>query len=495
MDKKDLNKWIMYHQIHHMQRQGCSILKISEELVLDRRTVKKYLSMSEEEYFNFIHRQKERYKILSPYEYFVKEKLEEFPETKSAQIHDWLKEHFKDFPNVASRTVYNFVIWIRQKYNIPKQYHTREFFPVEECDYGQQAQADFGEYNMRTNTGRRKKVHFFSMSLSRSRYKFVYFTDMPFDTEKAILGNEKSFEYFHGIPQEIVYDQDKLFLHDENHGDIILNQRFKQYVKQRGFSLHFCRKADPQSKGKIENVIKYIKQNFLYNRLFSDIDTLNNQALGWLTRTANALPHNKTKKVPYNEWLIEKRHLKPFTPVKIPEPPLPAYNVRKDNTIAYQGCFYTLPHGTYKGPGSKILLMEKNNELFIFDLKNKPICRHGKSNEKGKTISNTDHKRDKSQSIDQLIEQVCGLFDGQQEDAKKYLLEIRKIKNRYARDQILLIKKSVENIVPEIKAQALMFCIENNIYSATDFQSINKASIEPQTSNIIDYEKIISNKN
>ena len=35
-----------------------------------------------------------------------------------------------------------------------------------------------------------------------------------------------------------------------------------------GFELHFCRKYDPQSKGKVENVIQYTKKNFLFNRLY-----------------------------------------------------------------------------------------------------------------------------------------------------------------------------------------------------------------------------------
>ncbi len=43
---------------------------------------------------------------------------------------------------------------------------------------------------------------------------------------------------------------------------------------------------DPESKGKIENVVKYVKQNFLYNRCFCDIATLNEEVLQWLNRTA-----------------------------------------------------------------------------------------------------------------------------------------------------------------------------------------------------------------
>src|SRR5690606_11344350 len=106
------------------------------------------------------------------------------------------------------------------------------------------------------------------------------------------------------------------------------------YVRSKGFKLHFCRKSDPESKGKVENVIKYVKQNFLYNRTFHNEETLNDEAVAWLGRTANAMPHSFTKRVPLEEWLIEKVKLKTYTPEKIVMPTI-SYNVRKDNTISW----------------------------------------------------------------------------------------------------------------------------------------------------------------
>jgi hypothetical protein len=79
-----------------------------------------------------------------------------------------------------------------------------------------------------------------------------------------------------------------------------------------------CRKSDPESKGKVENVVKYVKQNFLYNRSFTDIDSLNTEALAWLGRTANSLPHRSTKKRPVEEWEIEKPYLNHFHPLPLP---------------------------------------------------------------------------------------------------------------------------------------------------------------------------------
>jgi len=513
MNYKVKIKWFMYHQVHHMKREGHSVSSISKETGLNWRTVNKYLNMSEEEYEQLLINLDIREKKLSPYEDFIRNNLSNFPETGASQMHDWLKEHNPQFPDVPQRTVYNFVKYIRQKYNIPYQKALREFMIVDECDYGQQSQADFGQYNMRTTDDCRKKVWFFSMVLSRSRQKFVFFNDKPFTTKTAIIAHEKAFEHFHGIPIEVVYDQDKLFLTDENAGNLILTKEFKSYAGLRKFSLHFCRKADPQSKGKIENVVKYVKQNFLYNREYIDIDILNGQATAWLYRTANAIIHSRTRRVPEKEWIIERDHLSAFVPIQITSPLL-AYNVRKDNTINYHSNFYTLPKGTYKGQDTQVLLKEDDGHIEIFDKNNNLLSKHIICLDKGRIIKNTDHTRDKSDKIDVLIEQVASLFPDK-EKALEFLNQVRKEKPRYVRDQILLIRKTAGKFPFDIISNSLTWCINNSIFDAVDFgdvcssfsqkieklissepsiilidpASMQKAGITPQTSKIENYEQ------
>lgn len=64
-------KFMIYYEIHRMSREGYSVSKISEYLVLNRRTVSKYLAMSEQDYEAFLISQSERSSILDPYEEFI----------------------------------------------------------------------------------------------------------------------------------------------------------------------------------------------------------------------------------------------------------------------------------------------------------------------------------------------------------------------------------------------------------------------------------------
>lgn len=511
-------KFLMYHDIQRLHAEGYSLVKISSIIGINRRTVTRYLAMTEKEFEAFQDSISDRKKQLLPYEQFVRERLDLYRDTSAAQMHDWLKEHYADFPKVNPKTVYNFVQWVRQKYNLPVVSQVREYETVPETEYGKQAQVDFGEYMMRTSTDSRIKVFFFAMVLSRSRYKYVWFTIRNFTAELAVFAHEKAFLFMDGIAEEIVYDQDKVFLVSENKGDLILTSVFRQYVRGKGFKLRFCRKSDPESKGKIENIIKYIKNNFLYNRTFHNEETLNDEATAWLARTANALPHAFTKKEPREEWLIEKQMLKAFRPEVVQVPSM-TYMVRKDNTISWKGNFYSVPYGTYQGRGSCLVVREEHNELIMMMPESLvELCRHAIPLEKGLKVIKSDHKRDKSLLVEELMLKVANLFSNPVA-AKDWLAQIYKVKSRYMRDQLQIIEEIVSK--PEaskVANEAMTFCHQNNIHSAGDFKAIIEQhlkdsapknqkdvhilnplsgdkldkNIQPEKSSIQDYQKLLN---
>lgn len=518
MTEKDISNWIMYHQIHQMARNGFSKARIARFLVVDPRTVGKYLAMSEHDYEQFLIKQDSRNKILAPYEDFVTGKLVEYPDTSAAQMHDWLKEHYPQFPRVSTRTVYNFVMFVRDKQNIPVVEVQRDYFPVEESDWGEQAQADFGQYNMRTSGGGRKKVWFVAFVLARSRMKYIWFSDTAFDASKLCQSHEKAFAFFGGRPVTMVYDLDRIMVVDENMGQVLLTNTFKQYVASAGFKLHFCRKGDPESKGKVENVVGYVKKNFLYNRLYVDLALLNAQGLDWLDRTANFLPHGVTKQSPQSAWLVEKEHLLAHKPIAMEKPPR-YYHVRKNNTIAYKSNFYTLPQGTWQGRETLVILKQNRQTLEIYDQSGQMLlCTHQLAGGKGKTVVNSHHRRDTSKTLQDLIGQCTARFS-HPERAERYLAAIRKHFPRYIRDHVQYIITALEDCEIAPADQTLEFCLKNELYSGQEFKQVldvhrsevanppkkptvkflstdsaEKADQSPQTSNLDDYETLINPK-
>ena len=376
----------MYNEVKELSQEGLSIRQISKNTGLDRVTVRKYLRMTEEEFSDFLALQKQRNRKLQPYEEFIKKRVTDYPDCSSAQVEDWLKEHHPDFQEVTTRTIYSFVQWVRKSHDIPKPKGTPRYYqPVEQLPYGEQAQVDFGEYWMVNADECKMKVHFMIMLLSRSRQKFVSFSQQPITTRFVLEAHEQAFTFFEGIPHTLVYDQDSTIVTDENRGAILYTEAFKKYLLHRALKIHLCRKSDPESKGKIEAGVKYVKHNFLPGRCFVNLDALNQEVLLWLQRTANAKEHATTRLVPEAEWQVEKRHLRTFEPLPYPISDTVGkdYHVRKDNTISYRGNFYTLPVGTYEGPGTLVVLEVRQNTLVLNAQDGKLLANHPIESGKG----------------------------------------------------------------------------------------------------------------
>ena len=414
-------KFYMWYEVQRLTKEGLNKSQIRKETDLDRSTIRKYQKITEEEFHNWIREERNLPKKLSGYRIFVKDLLTQKPYLSAAQIEDRLKENYLDFPTIHSKTVYNFVLGIRKQYDLPKPKKTTErvFEKLPEVDFGKEAQVDFGETWLQTQKEGRKKVYFFTMVLSRSRYKFVLFGTKPFTAKTSSEAHHLAYAWFEGVPREIIYDQDSVFIHDENLGDYLLTKDFSNFCKTQDFKAVFCRKADPQSKGKIENVVKYVKQNFLRGRVFINIDILNEQALAWLKRTGNTKVHSSTKLVPVGQWEEEKKYLLPVKS-KVENKKLKSYKVRKDNTICFKSNFYSLPLGTYKDKDSNVILE-------IFD--------------------NT-------------------------EIAKEYFEKLHKNKSRYYRDNLQYIIKNHKTYSNENKKEGLLFCIENKIFNAKNLIDI-----------------------
>lgn len=485
-EQKSLRRLIMYDKIQKLYKdEHMTIRGIVRETGLNFRTVQKYLNMGQKDFEKLSDKVINRPQILDPYKDFIVGKLERFQNTPAAQMHDWLKEHFPDFPDVAPKTVYNYVMKIRQDFNLPKTVdNERQYSSLPETMPGEYAQVDFGQTKLRCGDGRRVKVYFIAILLVYSRYKFIWFQDKPFTSDTAVMGHEKAFEFFHGIPHKMIYDQDAVFLYDENIGDYRMAQVFDSYVKSRPFKPIFCRPADPESKGKVENVVKYVKQNFLLNRQYSDLGNLNNEAVAWLDRTGNAMKHNTTCKVPYDVWSsIEFKELLPYLPMVLQETRI-GHKVLKTNSIKYRGNVYSLPVGTYRGEDTRVLVNEENGKVFFKDMDDNLIAFHDIPAGKGHVVTNKNHSRDTSISISEKCDYVKSLFTNK-DGIDIFIAHLRERYPRYMRDQLAVLITSITKYGQKRADEVLDICIQNKLFSATDFKDIISCGPLPTADEVI----------
>ncbi len=356
----------MYNKIQAYKQMGYSIRKSARELDMDRKTVRKYWEMQPEEYTKYMSECCERSKILDPYKSEITTLLETWNNITSAIIHDRLRENHADF-KPSYRSVSMYVTALRETLGIPTSENIRQYAEVSELAPGLQAQVDMGQTVMKDMFGKSVKIYIFAMVMSHSRKKFVCFQDHPYKAEEFTEKHDTAFQYYGGRPNEIVYDQDRVMTVAENAGDLILTEAFENYRKYAGFSIFLCRGSDPQSKGKIESVVKYVKRNFLACRIYCGISTLNSDGIGWLERCANAKIHETTKMIPNVVFAEEIRHLKPVPTLSKPPKPESAI-IRKTNVVHYRQNRYEVPKGTYlPGREAKITVDEQSGIIEFRD--------------------------------------------------------------------------------------------------------------------------------
>lgn len=273
----------MFAKIKELKALGYKKLRAASELDIDVKTVRKYWDMNDVEYAEYLKSTKYRSKIMEPYRGQILDLISTHADITSALIYDRLRENDRAF-KPSYRFVRLYVSNLRETLGIPTPKRIRQYTECEELPLGFQAQVDLGQTTIKDVYGKNVKVYIFAMLMSASRQKYIFFQLKPFTAQTFIKAHDKAFSYFGGRTTEIVYDQDRVMVVSENAGDIIFTETFESYKNYTGFSVHLCRGYDPESKGKIEAVVKYVKNNFLKYRLFHGISTLNSQGLLLLTR-------------------------------------------------------------------------------------------------------------------------------------------------------------------------------------------------------------------
>jgi hypothetical protein len=332
---------------------------------------------------------------------------------------------------------------------------------------------DFGEKTARNAYGSSyKKLYFVAFTLSHSRYKWGKFQTRPFSAKDVVDALYGCFEYMGGTPCQLVYDQDSLMVVSENGGDIIHTQAFAAFLAETKLEIRVCRKSDPESKGKIESTVKFIKGNFMANRLYMDIESWNEAFEGWLERTGNKKKNETTKRRPLEVFEEEQIHLLPLygeTPKEVPESGERA--VRRDNTIMYLSNRYSVPLGTYT-KYKKVYIAAKGNELEIMDMAGETLAKHRIDKAVGKLIKHKDHRRKRAEINSEQLERTISLLGS---EFREYLTKLCDEKPRYVKEQLGIVVQACESYGREVALEGLEYCHRHELYSANDLNDALKA--------------------
>lgn len=212
-----------------------------------------------------------------------------------------------------------------------------------ETEPGRQLQSDWGELFTEI-AGVETKVHFIVNQLGYSR-RFHFWCAPCEDAEHTYEGLIRSFEFFGGVVQEVLVDNQKAAVLDHPaKGKPSFNKRFIDLAALYGFVPRACKPARPRTKGKTERMVGYVKDNFFqHHRRFESWAHLNQLAEKWLAEIADRRVHGTVKEVVAERFEREKPALTPLPTVRYDTSYYETRRVAWDSYIDVRGNRYSVP--------------------------------------------------------------------------------------------------------------------------------------------------------
>jgi transposase len=205
---------------------------------------------------------------------------------------------------------------------------------------GKQAQMDWGITHYIDERGNVHKTPAFIMIMGSSRSKYVEFTKRC-DFYSLLRCMVNAFEYYGGVPEVVLTDRMKTVIDGSEAGKPIWNSRFEDFAADMGFVPKVCKVRKPQTKGKVERLVDYVKDNFLPGRQFKDLYDLNSQALEWCKRV-DSKTHGTTGEVPLEA--LSKEPLQPLPDKAVRDKyRWETRKVTRDGFVSYDGAKYGMP--------------------------------------------------------------------------------------------------------------------------------------------------------
>jgi transposase len=343
--------------IRDLSSQNLSISEIARQTGFDRKTVRKYIKLKTLPEPQKRPGRKSKLDLFKPY---ILEKLNEGPYT-AARLYREIKEMGFDG---GKTIVKDFIKEVRPKQGVPAvlRYETKP---------GVQAQVDWGELGTIEVDGKLKKLFCFNMILGYSRMRYVEFT-LSMDTPTLIQCHLNAFDYFGGCTQEILYDNMKqvVIRRALKVSDSEWNSQFEDFFKCYGFIPRLCRPYRPQTKGKIENTVGYVKRDFFLGSRFTSLEDLNAQVHKWLERV-NSTVHGTTYQVPLERFKEEKLNpLGQAPPYKVVHKE--TRKISRDCYISFLGNKYSVPY-RFAGRTAELHIFEGKLEAYVDYEK---VCEH-----------------------------------------------------------------------------------------------------------------------
>ena len=166
-------------------------------------------------------------------------------------------------------------------------------------DAGESYQMDWGFVNVDTGDGDSYKAACFAMICHHCGERYIEFFPNA-KQENLFIGMIHAFKRM-GVPEHVLTDNMKsVVIHRDSEGHPVWNHDYEAFMNTIGFETKLCRPRHPFTKGAVERLVRFVKENFLAGRVFGTITDLNYEAWKWCDNQNNryhkavdCIPHER----------------------------------------------------------------------------------------------------------------------------------------------------------------------------------------------------------
>lgn len=187
--------------------------------------------------------------------------------------------------------------------------------------------------------------------------------------ENLFIGMIHGFAYM-GVPRYILTDNMKsVVVKRDYQGNPIWQKDYEAFMKTVGFGTRLCKPRHPYTKGKVERLIRFVKDNFLAGRTFWNVTDLNEAALRWC-KEKNSTYRDSIADSPN---MLHAKKCFPSMHALIEDPELmfylcPQRKISFDGFVTYEGRRFGVPF-RYRGQTVRVCRNDYELKIYTPDLK------------------------------------------------------------------------------------------------------------------------------
>jgi transposase len=349
-----------------LARQGYTYAEIGRLLGRDWRTVKHYLETGAQP----VYRRRRMPSRLDEFKPVIDQWLAATPRLQATRIHqDLVRDYgFQGGYNTVRR-------YVERSRPRPEPRSERRF----ETAPGHQAQVDWShEQPITTSSGIELPLYCFHMVLGHSRDSFCRLTGSQ-DLVTFWACHRAAFAHFGGIPRQLLNDRTKSVVRthvgrERSLGENVFHPEALASAHHYGFTLKLCRAYRPQTKGKVESDVPYVRERLLRAHSFTSYEHANQAWGSWNDEIARQRVHGTHGEIVAERAQRDRAALGTLPPTDYLVVERTTRVVARDGLFSFEGRRYAVPDAK---PGERVELVLGEREIEAYSLHDgRRLARH-----------------------------------------------------------------------------------------------------------------------